>query len=219
MAQAQYNVIHSIRRRAGSCKYGVMAVTTSQDERKTQRPFKICTLWVHEENFSKEDIVFNASKFVECAIQAGSLARIIAIKPATAVRDFQNTNDLTNEDEAPNPRRGSASGLCKPKQDIFHEIDEPFYDENGAKVEDGRLLDFGRYYVFMAEDASSELKTKSPTLQISLSAQVAAVFGFRRGMQVAVSAVSAPRTLRASKVFYGLTMNTGRPIVSYSISC
>ncbi|KAI9667967.1 MAG: vacuolar membrane-associated protein iml1 [Bathelium mastoideum] len=165
-----------------------MAVTTPQSATKRSRPFKFCTLWVHEESFSRADVIFNASKFAECAIEPGSLARIVATQPTTSVRDFSNTGGPTSEDEPSTQRYEGASGRSKSRLDIFQGVDELFYDENGVKVEDSRRLDLDRYYVFMAKDTSAEIKSKSPMLQISLSSNVANVFGFRRGMQVAVSA-------------------------------
>ena len=157
-------------------------------------------MWVHEENFSKEDVIFNASKFSECGIEAGSLAWVAAVKSTTAVRDFQSTTGPSKENGTPSQRRGSIPGQLKAQQDILKESDELLIDENGTEVEGDRPLDTDRYYVFLAQDASSEMKAKSSTLQISLSSNIANVFGFRRGMQVAVSAVSELRGSRHQRV-------------------
>ncbi|KAF2240040.1 hypothetical protein EV356DRAFT_438368 [Viridothelium virens] len=164
-----------------------MAETIPQDATKKARPYKICTLWVHEESFSRGDVIFNASKFAECGIETGSLARIVAVQAATAVRDFQSTTTPVKENGTSGQRRSSTSGLSQAAQDVSRGADDLFIDENGVKVEGGRRLDVEQCYVFMAEDASAEMKTKSPTLHVSLSSHVANVFGFRRGMQVAVS--------------------------------
>ena len=172
-----------------------MNATVPQHVTQRQRPYKICPLWVHEENFSRQDVIFNATKFTDCGIELGSLAWIAAVDAKTAVRDFQTVVAAPKESEASGQRRGSTSGLSKSKQDFSRGDDELCIDENGANVEGGRQLDMGRYYVFLADDMSAEMKAKNPTLQISLSSHVANVFGFRRGMQVAVSAVSEPREM------------------------
>ncbi|KAL9089964.1 MAG: hypothetical protein Q9165_005493 [Trypethelium subeluteriae] len=164
-----------------------MAETISQDATKKERPYKICTLWVHEENFARGDVIFNASKFAECGIKTGSLARIVAVQAATAVRDFQSTATLPKENGASGKSRNSTTEHSQTAQDVSSGADELFIDENGIKVEGGRRLDTEQCYVFMAEDTSVEMKAKSPTLHVSLSSHVANVFGFRRGMQVAVS--------------------------------
>src|SRR3954471_5761443 len=46
-----------------------------------------CNLWVHEEAFSKDEVVLNLDLFPE--VKAGELMAIVALKTDTGVRDFQ----------------------------------------------------------------------------------------------------------------------------------
>lgn len=178
-----------------------MTASIPQDTVQRKKHYKICTLWVHDENFSRQDVVLNVAKFTECGIEAGSLTWVAAINPTTAVRDFQSNIGLAKETGSPGQRRGSVTEQLISKQDISNDDDELFIDENGAKVEDARRLDTERYYVFLAEDMSAEMKAKSPALHISLSSHVANVFGFRSRMQVAVSAVSIPQGVSSYRHF------------------
>ncbi|KAI9713028.1 MAG: vacuolar membrane-associated protein iml1 [Bogoriella megaspora] len=159
-----------------------MAVTDDRDINH-QRIYKICTLWVHEESFSKCDVVFNSSKFLECRIDPNSLARFVVVKPSPEVRDFQGTGDAaTQQDNKSRSAQSIDHAFTAPYEELF-------FDENGVKIDGARQLQHAQYYIFPARDASSEIKAKSPNVQISISTQIANAFGFRRGLQVAVSGV------------------------------
>src|SRR6266702_2904302 len=94
---------------------------------------KICTLWTHDENFSRDEVVFNIDKFVELPIAYGSLARILALKQ-TAVRDFKTTPKTSSVD----PRQSKVGEVqgdpvleTQPKTARRHSVTITL-DENGV---------------------------------------------------------------------------------------
>ena len=129
---------------------------------------KICTLWTHDENFSRDEVVFNIDKFVELPIASGSLARILALKQTTAVRDFQTTLktcsvdsrqskvDETQRDPVPEPQ---------PKKARRHSVTIPL-NENGVAVQGSRDVDPQKSYIFVTKPMSPEQKAKYPNLQV-----------------------------------------------------
>lgn len=137
---------------------------------KRTRVQKVCTLWTHDENFSRDDVVFNGEKFPELPSSPGSLIQIIALKHATAVRDFQTAaksnlkdsgqtklddsgNDTPVDTHSKRSRRGSMKITI---------------DENGSLIQGGRDVDPEKSYIFVAKSISADLKTKYPNLQVSL---------------------------------------------------
>ena len=134
---------------------------------------KVCTLWTHDDNFSKEDIVFNGEKFPELPTAPGSLIQILALKHATAVRDFQATakthstdnlqktgeshRDVHRETHSRRSRRGSVTVT---------------FDENGTVIQAGRDVDPEKSYIFVAKPLSADMKSKYPNLQASLGTSI-----------------------------------------------
>lgn len=137
---------------------------------KPTRVQKICTLWTHDDNFSREDVIFNGDKFPELPATPGSLMQIIALSHAPSIRDFQatakNNKDGTNvkiedtikdtfsENHSRRSRRGSIKITL---------------DENGVVINGGRDVDLEKSYVFVAKPVSADLKSKYPNLQVSLN--------------------------------------------------
>lgn len=131
---------------------------------------KICTLWTHDDNFSRDDVVFNGEKFPELPTTPGSLIQIIALKHTSAVRDFQTTaknapkeasqarGDDSSRDTLPDThsrrsRRGSVKIML---------------DENGSPIQGGRDVDMEKSYIFVAKPLPNDLKSKHSNLQVSL---------------------------------------------------
>ncbi|OCL07076.1 hypothetical protein AOQ84DRAFT_389755 [Glonium stellatum] len=156
---------------------------------KPIRVQKTCTLWIHDENFSKDEVVFNVDKFTEVPIASGSLARILALKQTTAVRDFQTTLKTASVDsrqpKADEAQRGSIPET-RLKKARRHSVTITL-DENGIPIPGGRDVDPQKSYVFVTKLMSQEQKAKYPNLQVSISETIAKVFGFRNRMQIVVT--------------------------------
>lgn len=150
---------------------------------------KICALWTHDENFSRDEVVFNIDKFVELPIASGSLARILAIKQTTAVRDFQTALKTSPVD----PRQSKVDEVqrdlvpeTQPKKAPRRSVTITL-DENGVAIQGSRDVDPQKSYVFVTKPMSPEQKAKHPNLQVSISETIAKVFGFRNRMQIVVT--------------------------------
>lgn len=138
-------------------------MSRSVSNTKTTRVQKLCTLWTHDDNFSRDDIVFNGDKFPEIPTPPGTLLQIVTIDTGTAVRDFQATAKnvqveaahIKHETVAPSSsgtgRRGSFTVTI---------------DENGSKVPGGRAIDAEKAYVFAVTPLSADLKSKHANLQV-----------------------------------------------------
>lgn len=158
---------------------------------KRTRVQKVCTLWTHDDNFSREDVVFNGEKFSELPATPGSLMQVIALKYGTATRDFQpasrapaQSNGQMKTDEGRDtttdslPRRSRRGSL------------KLTLDENGSIIQEDREVDMDKSYIFVAKAFPAELKSKHSNLQVSIAEKIAKVFGLRNRMQVMVTLVS-----------------------------
>ncbi|KAI9725216.1 MAG: vacuolar membrane-associated protein iml1 [Chrysothrix sp. TS-e1954] len=114
---------------------------------------KQCTLWVHNEAFSKEDVLFNASIFAKDAVHHDQPFTITSIDSGVGVRDFGPSDVNVTELDQPQPPSTEPS------------------------------------FIFLARDASDEMKLKHPSLQVSVSDKIAAAFGFRNRMNVVLAAI------------------------------
>jgi hypothetical protein len=128
----------------------------------------VCTLWTHDENFSKEIVVFNEEKFPEIPLSPNTLIKILALKTAPAVRDFQvpGKNDASDSGAGrggDSVHDGHPEARSKRSRRGFVVTT---IDENGAVIPGGRDVDPERSYVFVAKPMSSDLRSKHPTLQV-----------------------------------------------------
>lgn len=158
---------------------------------KRTRVQKVCTLWTHDDNFSKEDVVFNGDKFLELPATTGCLIQVIALKFGTAVRDFQSSSKAPVKE----------AGQTKPDDSSQHTVRSPHtrrsrrgslrvtLDENGTVIQDGREVDLEKSYTFVAKPFPADLKSKQSNLQLSIAERIAKVFGLRNRMQVMVTLV------------------------------
>ncbi|KAK7510749.1 hypothetical protein IWZ03DRAFT_432603 [Phyllosticta citriasiana] len=151
---------------------------------------KVCTLWTHETQFSREDVVINLDRFPELSVTPGTLVKIVALSQNTAVRDFQEVPRSSSQDggrriKLETTRHASSTGLGSQKN--RHGTFMVTLDENGHRVQGGREIDAQKTYVFIAKTMSQDLKAKYPNLQVSISDHIARNFGFRNRMQVVLS--------------------------------
>lgn len=153
---------------------------------------KICTLWTHDDNFSRDDIVFNGEKFAELPTEPGTLLQIVAPHSQTAERDFQTTPAVRNpklgspiaKATGTNSSNANPSGGRTRRDSITITV-----DENGSTLPGGRNIESEKAYVFAVTKLSPDLKSKHANLQISIAERVAKIFGFRNRMQVIVTEV------------------------------
>ncbi|KZM26823.1 intracellular signal transduction [Ascochyta rabiei] len=161
---------------------------------KQARVQKICTLWTHDENFSRDDVVFNSDRFPELPITPGSLLQIVAVNPGTAVRDFSSSTKVPPHDSA----QAKAESVSKDAAETQSRRSRrgsfsKTIDENGSIVPGGRDIDTEKTYIFAPKPLPHDLKPKHTNLQISIAEKIAKVFGFRNRMQVIITEADEAR--------------------------
>jgi hypothetical protein len=130
---------------------------------------KICTLWTHDDNFSRDDIVFNADKFPELPTACGTLLQIVGIDSATAVRDFQPPAKGTQLDASHSRNSNIVQDHIAnrlPKRTRRGSVTITI-DENGSKFPGGRDIDDEKAYVFAVTALPADLRSKYANLHVS----------------------------------------------------
>lgn len=127
-----------------------------------------CTLWVHDEMFSREELLLSPSAFGESGVQVGDIVEILpvrasgdpisSLKPDAAVKIARDAHSDLN----PAAKSDSKSKFKTPLQ--------------------SRCL-------FVVKPLPQDIKTRHPKLEISVTSSVANIFGFKNRTQVHLSIV------------------------------
>jgi len=141
-----------------------------------------CTLWIHDESLSKEEVLLNLDLFPD--VKAGELMAIIALKTDSGLRDLQ---------EKTQPIRKDSDCLTVPVQRATSGSSPKVLDSNGTSSRHD--LDFGKRYLFIAKDMPKDLKLRQPGLEISVYKHIADAFSLKHRSSVLLSTVS-PLLLR-----------------------
>lgn len=137
-----------------------------------------CNIWVHDENFSKDEVVLNLELFPD--VKPGELMAVVALKNDSGVRDFvDKTQTSKTNGEYIVSIVPAEQGHSNPKSPV---------QSNGADV--NHDVDLGKRYLFIAKDMSREMKAKQPSLEISVAKHVADVFALKHRSNVLVTTVS-----------------------------
>lgn len=155
---------------------GSEAIPSQQDPTTSKSTVeRRCIIWVHNEAFSKDEVVLNLDLFPD--VKAGELMAIVVLRTDSGVRDFQEKaqNDADNLATAASRDRSNSN----PKSPV---------QSNGEAKHD---LDLGKRYLFVAKDMPKELKSKSPTLEVSVSKFIADAFCFKHRSNVLLTLVGA----------------------------
>ncbi|KAI9815364.1 MAG: vacuolar membrane-associated protein iml1 [Thelocarpon impressellum] len=152
---------------------GSQAVVESN--RAQQRVGKLCTLWVHEENFSKEEVILNATLFPAQSVKLGELAEIVAVKPRTSSRDFQESGQRVPDDEARPDESTGGSGRARLGEEGENRTGSTSYLSPDEEPVEGHRDEPNRRkrYVFLVKDMSNEQKSKQPNLQVDAALNTA----------------------------------------------
>jgi hypothetical protein len=120
---------------------------------------RTCTLHLHDDAFSKVEVLVNPQVFPSWKIKVGTRIRIAAIEDGS-------------------PQRGSR----KLGGESRHARRQP-----SAKQPDNKLT--STEYVFVVDKLTPEVHAKHPNLQLSLTSRIASAMGFRNASQVVASMV------------------------------
>lgn len=134
----------------------------NHDNHPSSSPLCIrATLWVHDDNFSSEDILIHQSLLEGTDIQEGSLIEIYSLQGASDVRDFQSPNG-ENDDS---------------KRNLGHGLDTEFNVDRDTR------------YLCVVKFAHAEFNARQG-LQLSIKNTIATAFGLRSRSDVAISPAS-----------------------------
>lgn len=132
-----------------------------------------CNLWVHDDAFSKDEVVLNLDLFP--SVKAGELMAIVALKTDSGVRDFQDKAQRKDTETSATPmhRERSNSNSRSPGQandlEVRHDVE------------------LGKRYLFVAKDMSKEMKAKHAGLEVSIAKSIADVFCYKHRSNVLVT--------------------------------
>lgn len=136
-------------------------------------------LWVHDEGFSKEDVVFNIDLFPE--VKSGELMAIMALKTDSGVRDFQEKPQTSKRDSdslaTAMQRERSSSNPRSPGT------------VNGNSGDAKNEIDVWNRYLFIARDMPKDMKVKQPSLEVSVAKHIADSFGLKNRSNVLLTTV------------------------------
>ena len=165
-------------------------MSNSTTNGRPTRVQKICTLWTHDDNFSRDDVVFNGERFTELPATPGSLIQVIALKYGTATRDFQPSSRVQKDNgqsKVADSKDNAGPSLSRRGRKGSVRLT---LDENGAVIQEDREVDVEKSYIFVAKPFPTDLRSKHSNLQVSIAEKIARVFGLRNRMQVIVTLVS-----------------------------
>jgi DEP domain-containing protein 5 len=133
-----------------------------------------CILWIHEEAFSKDDVVLDLDLFPD--VKPGELMSVANLKSESGIRGFQEKTQTSRKDVD----TLSTTMQC---QRSNSNSDSPSTVIGTS--------DTGKRYLFIAQEMLKEMKVKQPSLEISVAKHIADLFSLKHRSQVLVSTVSA----------------------------
>jgi hypothetical protein len=129
-----------------------------------------CLLWIHDDSFSEETVVFNSDRV---ALNEGSLCKLAALKNTVSTHDFSiSTPAMTATRPENTPGKTSLRHGSRKSVKYVSDME--------------KHADPSRSLVFVARDMTPEQKRKQPRLQVSVHSNAASTFGFRNNMQAVV---------------------------------
>ena len=136
---------------------GAHIVSAAPEEKPGLPVWLLCSLSIHDEKFSKEDVVLNLALFRDSDVKAGTLMQLTALR-----RNIETiVHGVRSENVMPKP--------------------------NSADYVQHENVDTNRHHVFTAKAMSEEMLLRQPNAQISISRRVEHASGFEKGNQVLVS--------------------------------
>ncbi|OBU00341.1 vacuolar membrane-associated protein iml1 [Pseudogymnoascus verrucosus] len=128
-----------------------------------------CVLWVHDEKFSKEEVIFNHTLLPAGRYKLGQLMAIVPLK-----------NDALDK------KPGSLAAS--------QQLDASIADMRSSKGSLDTQEDAEKQYLFTLGEMNKETASKHPNLEISVAKHVADVFGFKHRSNVLVTTTTAAIT-------------------------
>lgn len=125
-----------------------------------------CVLWVHDETFSRDEILFNQAAFSDSGVKTGDIIEILPVRSSLA--------------EGAHPDIGS-----RPLRDAHVDSSSALHSDTASKFKtplQSRCL-------FMAKPLPQEIKARNPKLELSVTSSIANTFGLKNRSQVFISII------------------------------
>jgi DEP domain-containing protein 5 len=136
-----------------------------------------CVIWVHDEGFSKDDVVLNLALFPE--VKPGELMAIVGLKTETSVRDFKEKSQSSiHESDTLTASMQRERSNSNPKSPITINGSDPKQDARK-----------GKRYLFTATDMPKDMRAKHSNLEVSVAKHIADVFCLKHRSNVIIVAV------------------------------
>jgi hypothetical protein len=160
----------STGRSLGTSQYDPAVANEKSDGQPAAGLYRqLCTLWVHDESFSREEVLFNSSAFSETGVKPGDVIEITLV------------------------RGGGDSVHSQLKPEFAARAVSDGNAENNSSLNLGGNSKFasrsqGRY-LFVVKPLPQDIKQRHPKLEISVTSSVANIFGFKNRSHVLLSQV------------------------------
>ena len=142
---------------------------------------RICSISIHDDTFSHEDVVVNFNIFPEGTLRELDLGSIVNHEPQIASHDFQ-------DESAPQPSPQEHAGHKEGKnRSASRKRGYRSTTKSKGDSEMARETGDSKKYLFIIKNATPHQKAKHPKLEISVSSQVAAAFGFKNRSHILFS--------------------------------
>ncbi|KAE8144780.1 hypothetical protein BDV25DRAFT_86115 [Aspergillus avenaceus] len=127
-----------------------------------------CSLWVHDEMFSREEILFNQAAFTDTGVQVGDVIEIL-------------------------PARYSGDGSISIKADIGSRPLRDLHVDSSSTLHLDSMSKFKTPLqsrcLFVVKPIPQEIKARNPKLELSVTTSIANIFGFKNRTTVHISIV------------------------------
>ncbi|KAL4943907.1 vacuolar membrane-associated protein iml1 [Aspergillus oleicola] len=141
-----------------------------------------CSLWVHDETFSKDEILFNQAAFDGTGVKDGD---VIEILPARAMDASSGTGTVSG--------MGSVKGEMRSQSMRDRHGHGPGDTETGPSSRSHVMAKFKTPLqtrcLFVAKSLPQEIRSRHPKLEVSVTSSVANIFGFKNRSTVYISFV------------------------------
>jgi DEP domain-containing protein 5 len=160
--------------------------------------FRKVTVWVHGDNFSKDEVLIAPDIFGAEALPPHALVEIMLLKPSSEPHGPRDSSQVDSEDFGDNAVHSTSKVSRGYSEHEGHqEHRSTFLRINGDDAT--FAVDTRSRYLFIAKPMPSDIRLKQPTLQVSITCSIASRFGYRQRAQAAIS-LADPLACSASHV-------------------
>ena len=151
-----------------------MSASTPEDK-ASQQVEKLCSLSIHDENTSREDVLLDLALFAHDTVKPGDLVEVTALSTTATVQDPASFTAAPRVGFGAKSRRAGKEHLTAPLSDGTAAEEERtdlqahVSDIPGLRGQGRRDADHHKRYVFVVKAISPELKQKHHNLQVSRS--------------------------------------------------